>query len=244
MQYRIGLADYGDFVHAWVLDLPGCLAGGPTLAEALANLPLVVAEHRAWLDRHGETTDEPEGWPVVETVDGRAHPDVLFAAESSPVGAAELARLVRRLGFARDALIETLAALPPEVQSWEPPATAFASFDPWAKDVRNIMGVARHVLELEAYYRGGLHDGPSVGIREALQDPDAERALTLGVLNGLPATERGRVFHPLRPGAAEPEAWTLRKVIRRIISHDRAHHAEIVQRWTWVLLGAPKVERA
>ena len=70
---------------------------------------------------------------------------------------------------------------------------------------------------------------------------EEEHRETAERLRALHASERSRVFRPLRPGSAEAEAWTVRKVARRLISHDRAHAAEIMQRRSWVLLGVPEV---
>ena len=56
MQHCLGLVSYElgadrvlSSLHAWVLDLPGCIAGGRDLKEVEQNLPLVIAEHEAWL---------------------------------------------------------------------------------------------------------------------------------------------------------------------------------------------------
>jgi hypothetical protein len=45
----------------------------------------------------------------------------------------------------------------------------------------------------------------------------------------------------VRPGRTVAEEWTVRKVARRIIAHERAHAAEVRQRLTWVLLGLPRI---
>jgi hypothetical protein len=64
--------------------------------------------------------------------------------------------------------------------------------------------------------------------------------MTLSLLRSLSDEQRARVYRPIRPGVATPGSWTVRKVIRRIISHERAHTAEILQRRTWILLGVPE----
>jgi hypothetical protein len=39
------------------------------------------------------------------------------------------------------------------------------------------------------------------------------------------------------------EHWTARKVVRRVIAHERFHTAEIRQRQGWILLGVPDFGR-
>ena len=70
MTYRVGLVDYGAYVHAWVLDLPGCICGGRNLETVSEMLPLVIAEYKAWLRRHDEEPEPGDGWEAVEQVDG------------------------------------------------------------------------------------------------------------------------------------------------------------------------------
>jgi hypothetical protein len=48
------------------------------------------------------------------------------------------------------------------------------------------------------------------------------------------------VFYVTRSWQDRPEQWTVRKVIRRIISHERFHTKEIQQRLSWILLGVPE----
>jgi predicted RNase H-like HicB family nuclease len=241
MKLRIGLVALHSQLHAWVLDLPGCLAGGRDVDEIARMLPLAVAEHVAWLRRHGEAIDELEGWQIAETIDAADRPDFLFDADRTPLGSAELETLIARMQYARADLLGAVRDLPDAILDWEPPASAFGTFDPWAPDVKSIRDVVRHVLQLEAYYRDGLRDGEARGIFEDVADAASERERTVAVLRSLSDEERGRVYRPLRPSQAVPEEWTVRKVLRRIISHERAHTAEIIQRRTWILLGPPRL---
>lgn len=236
MSHNVGLVRHEGFVHAWLLDLPGCIVGGRDLEEIQAKLPLAIAEHVGWLRAHGEPIENLGGWEIVET---GAPGDVLFEAERAPTSRDELEKLTARMEFARADLLSAIDGVPEAVLDWEPPREAFASFDAWAPEVRTIRDVTRHVYQFDVYYRDGLRDGPAAGIQERVSDPAAEHARKIGRLRSLTDEERCRVWHPLRPGQSAPEEWTVRKVARRVISHERAHAAEIIQRQTWVLLGVP-----
>ncbi len=242
MKYRVGLVDIG---LAWVLDLPGVVVGGESLLEIEAMLPVVIAEHLAWLRGHGEVVAEADGWEIEERHDSRSHASVggefCFSADQEPLPQHELDQLIRRVEFARADLLGEVASLPDTLLDWTPPASAMKSVDHWAPEVRSIRDIIKHVLQLEVYYLDGLRDGPAKGIFERVSDPSTERQRTLAALRELTDEERSRSYRPVRPGRSVPDEWTTRKVVRRIISHDRAHAAEIRQRLTWLLLGVPRI---
>ncbi len=242
MKYRIGLVDNRS---AWILDLPGVVVGGESRLEIEALLPVVIAEHLTWLRGHGEAVDDAEGWEVVESHDSDANAsagsEFCFVAERDPLPAHDLDRLIARMEFARTDLLSEVAALPDVLLDWTPPKAAMKHVDDWAPDVRSIRQVVEHVLQLEVYYMDGLRDGPAKGIFEAVSDPSAERSRTIQKLRSLSDEERSRSYRPVRPGRSVSDEWTVRKVIRRIISHERAHAAEIRQRLTWLLLGVPRI---
>jgi hypothetical protein len=77
-------------------------------------------------------------------------------------------------------------------------------------------------------------------IFEAVGGVESEAAVTRAVLLSLSGGDLACVFRPLRPGKQLAEEWTVRKVVRRMISRRRVHAAEILQRRTWVLLGTPR----
>ena len=243
MKAAIGLVQYESSVHAWTLDPPGAIVGGHDLAAVECQLPVVLAEHVAWLRTHGEAVESLDSWSVVETIDVRL-PDVTggefcFKAERQPMSLADTETLIRRIEYARADLSDAYRALPDEILDWEPPLSSQRIVDAWAPEARTIRGVLEHVLQLEVYYRDGLRDGTAKGIFERVGDPADERKRTLEVLRALSDSERSRVYHPVRPGRLAGEEWTVRKFFRRVISHERAHAAEILQRRTWLLLGVP-----
>jgi hypothetical protein len=242
-RHRVGLVRYPSFLHAWVLDLPGCIAGGPDIEAIGRLLPLVIAEHVAWLRQHGVHTDVLTMWDVVEQVDGSAFAsaggEFCFAWERTPMTAEELEHGIARMEYARADLLDAYQHLPDAILDWAPSAVDTSSFDAWAPEARTIRGIVEHVLQLEVYYRDSLRDGPAAGIFEHTGDPATERATTVALLRSRTDGERSRTYRPTRPSRSVAEEWTVRKVLRRIISHERAHTAEIVQRRTWLLLGLP-----
>ena len=241
--HRVGIVTYGERLHAWLLDLPGCITGARDLDELAKSMPLALAEHLGWLRSHGEDVGDSTEWDVVETVDGLAlgatGGEWCFDADRGELASDELEMMIRRAGFARADLLASVEGVPDAVLDWVPPRSAFATFDAWAPEVRTIRDLVTHVLQLEVYYRDSLRDGAAAAIFEPVGDPTTERALTVERLRALTDDERSRVHHPVRAGRTTPEPWTVRKVLRRMIAHDRGHAAEILQRRTWLLLGVP-----
>jgi hypothetical protein len=244
MKYAIGAVDYADTVHLWVLDLPGCITGGPTFDAAAAMLPVVIAEYEGWLRSHGERLAPGEGWEIAERLDGRAFDatggEFCFEDDCEPLGREELERGITLMNYARADLLAALSPLPDAVLDWAPPRSTVAHFDAWAPEVRTIRDIERHVMQLEAYYRDGLRDGPSSGIFGDVTDPTAERGQTVTQLRALSDHDLSRTWRPVRPGRTAAEEWTVRKIFRRTISHERVHTAEVAQRRSWVLLGIPR----
>lgn len=240
--HRVGLVQYPAFLHAWVLDLPGCIAGGRDIYALGRLLPLVIAEHGAW-PRHGEQIETLPSWEIVEQVDAGAFAgaggEFCFGWEQAPLTAEELERGIARMQYARADLLDACLHLPDAILDWAPTVVDTSSFDAWAPEARTIRDIVEHVVQLEIYYRDSLHDSLARGIFERTGDPAAERAHTVALLRSLMDDERTRTFRPIHPSRDVAEEWTGRKVLRRIIAHERAHTAEIMQRRTWLFLGLP-----
>jgi hypothetical protein len=231
-------------VHGWVLDLPGCIAGSSDERGLEEALRLAIAEYLAWEGADRAGTD---GWETFEELDGADFAatggEFLFQWDRQPLTREEAKRWLGLVSLARKELIAVVARMPAELLDWEPPESALGQSDPWSPHIRSARAIARHALELEVYYRESLRDGLAPGIRERVHTPEAEHEGTIARLLDVLGVEPARVFRPTRPGRQAPEEWTVRKVIRRLVSHDRAHTAELEQRRTWVLLGAPVLER-
>ena len=244
MTFRVGLVRYAELVHGWVLDLPGCIAGAPTLESLDEPLRLAIAEYVGWLRSHGEPAPEGVDWEIAEDLDGESFGatggEFCFDDDRRPLTGGERESTLRLLEHSRAELVAATEHLAPDVLDWAPPREAFAHFDAWAPEVRTIRDVARHVLELEVYYRAGLRDGPAAGIFEPVGTPCDEHAKTVDLLRAMSDADLSRSYWPIRPGRSEAEEWTVRKAIRRLISHERVHTAEIWQRRSWVLLGTPR----
>ena len=239
MSHPFTVVRYPGFILAWSDEWPGMLCGAATEAAVAESMPRSLAEYRAWLRSHNERGPEGTDWHASETVDGVALDarDGCLAADLAPLSPTEFERYLAHARLAQEDLVRA-ATLPDELLDWRPEGLTIEHPDPWAPDVRTIRGILTHALQLGVFYREGLKDGPAAGIFEAVGTAAEETGRTRELLAVAAAAGLNRLYHPVRPGGSSGE-WTMRKVLRRLISHDRAHAAEIVQRRTWLLPGVP-----
>lgn len=199
------------------LDCPGAFARGATREEAAAKLPADVAAYCRWA---GQAV--PEG-PVtilwekyqpelkIEDADG----DILLPGEEQPLTAEEYAalrELVLRSARDFDALY---GAIPdPDTPLGEARQTFYGDYPNTARKMFD------HTNRVTAYYVGEL--GAEVDNLPACYE---------NRLNGLTAVEAlpGFLTLPIIDGSYD-EQWSLRKVLRRFLWHDRIHARAMYRR--------------
>lgn len=220
-------------VRAWVPALSGCFCEAPSEDEALARLPVVIADYVAWLHRHEKEIPVDDRVEVaiverVETPPGRSEP--CLAADCAPASEEDIETVIRRMEYARDDLVALVAPLPDAVLDWPPGP------ERWS-----IRGILAHIASAEAYYRTSLLD------EQPPREPPEERSkLTLqreravAHLRSLTAEQRATVFRPNWPWRDDgDEEWPVRKALRRFIYHERFHTRDIQQTLAWLLTGGP-----
>ena len=249
--YRVGIVTYTDRVEATVFDLPGCGAGAPDMAAVQGLLPVVIAEYAGWLRRHGEQVQDrtPVEFEFVEQIDPASIHDAdgefCFEDDHASASQEDVETAIRYMDFSRRDLLDVTTGLPDQVLDWRPPASAMATINPWNPDVLPIRQIGTSIAAAEGYYRTGLEDGePASASPDEIGSLELQRERVVVRLRNLTEDERTRVFRPRRPWQKGRETWTARKVMRRIISHERFHTKEIEQRLAWLLLGVPDFERS
>jgi hypothetical protein len=251
MSHRVGVTEWPDGPHGTVFDLPGCGVQAHAMAALRDLLPVAIAEHLAWLARHGETVDAnaPVEFEIAEIVDptlsDAADGEFCFEYDLRTVTGDEVEAGIRHMGYATADLLALVEPLPDAVLDWRPPQSAMAKVDVWQPNVKTIREIARELPASERYYRLGLsdHDAPSEP-EEVMLDRVLQRRLTIERLRSLSDEERATMFRVQRAWQDRPEHWTARKTVRRIIGHERFHTKEIEQRLAWLLLGVPAFQRS
>lgn len=201
----------------WSLDCPGAFGRGVDREGARAGLVRDTAAFCRWagwpLPAGDVTVAEEKYQPELHVED--ADSDILFAGEHLPMAAEEYAVLKALvLRSARD--MDTLfASVPdPDLPLAPPRATFYGDYPNTARRMYD------HTNSVTAYYVGEIGG-------EYLNDGGCyvNRLAGLAVVEELP----GFLTAPAREGSWG-EWWSLRKVMRRFLWHDRIHARAMYRR--------------
>lgn len=234
---EIGAKDGWCLVHC--PDLPGLGYKAPSREAALALAPLRVAAELGWARLRtgpfGLAVPAGEDYEVAGEVTldvpvATGDTEATFEPELAPLDDSYLAYCLAYLGASRETLQSLVARLPRDLLDWRP-----------AEGKRTIGEILGHVSDAEAFYLVRLEDpapgraaepgaaagklwahyaGRELGPVERLA---RTRELAVERLGRLTAADRERVsrFDP------HAETWTARKVLRRMVWHERYHTRQI-----------------
>ncbi len=194
----------------YAADYPGAFARGASVEEAMAKIPLEVRSWCLWAGWDApeeivcEVIQEKESSLMIRDADS----DVLFDSEREPLTAEEYKRLkTLALGSACD-FHQLYEAVPDHHQSCLKPRKTFYSQIP-----RTAQEMYEHTRCVNSYYFGeiGVECDSEGSILEC-------RERGFGFLENQPDFLNSIVFD-----GSYGEQWSLRKVLRRFIWHDRIH---------------------
>lgn len=202
--------DNGYLIYA--ANYVGAYVRGKTENEALSKFGGEVRSYLRWCG----VSELPMDAPQVEIVQRKrselqvcdADSDVLFDAERAPLSEAEYGRLkLLVLKSARD-FRKLYKSIPNPDISGRPPRTTFYGAVP-----RTPREMYEHTNSVTSYYTGAF------GLEtENVADIYANRMQALSELEALPDFLSDKVYI-----APDGESWTMRKVLRRFLWHDRIH---------------------
>lgn len=194
----------------YVENLTGAFTRGPSREAALAKLPGEAAAYFRWL---GKPLPAPLKWEIVQEKASKlmvrdADSDVLFEKEREPLQAEEYQSLKELALRSAEDFLTLYEAVPDKDKSCLPFRESF--YGPIPRTAREMY---EHTKNVNSYYFSEIgveadNEGTILSCRQmgfALAEKD-------------PALLAGRVFR----GSYE-EDWSLRKVLRRFIWHDRIH---------------------
>ncbi|HEY3366562.1 MAG TPA: DinB family protein [Symbiobacteriaceae bacterium] len=208
-----------------LLSEPGCIWLASSPIAVTASAPDSIARYYAWLRTHGEADVLPVTPEEVEVDVAEIHevegfgqsgaPVGLFEPDSEPVTDADIARVIRRLIYARGNLLEAVAELPSRALDWQPP-----------NGKRTLRQNLEHIRAAQGYYLTRVYGWDAAN--EILPDPwpDETMASFNWVLNrsvwallNLPESLRSGIYQAEGPA----EEWTPRKMLRRFVEHEMEH---------------------
>ena len=200
----------GNDTLLYAVNLPGAYARGASKAMALEKMAAEVRSYLRWAGKAvpGDITVEVVQGAACDLQVCDADSDVLFAAEKAPLTGGEYLELkALALKSAADFLM-LYESIPDKDKSDAPSRRTFYGQVP-----RTAAEMYTHTKNVNAYYFG------EIGV-------DADNGGTI-----LDCRRRGFEALEAKPGFLENpviegsygESWTLRKVMRRFIWHDRIH---------------------
>lgn len=215
----------GDW-YGWIEMFPGAFSQGTTIQEATGKAPVAFVEYLHWLREHGELpparlndltsatirieviqTHSPHVTDLGDEVHG------FFKPDERPVDEEDLTRYLRLLGHARNDLRTALRALPPD--QWN--AAPFGG--------KSVSWILRHLATIDQFHLERLHiETIPLEQAEPLARVEAARDEFERGIWAFPAHKRGEIF------TVDGEKWSLRKVLRRALWHERYHAAQVAAR--------------
>ncbi|WIG61284.1 MAG: hypothetical protein OJF49_004032 [Ktedonobacterales bacterium] len=214
-------------VHA--LDLPGCIAKGPTTEVALAGAPDAIRAYLRFLRRHGEDV-EPRAHFTTRVAEhimdgawlGAGDPALVFQPDLEAISAEDVETCVRRLEAMRADLLTLVCELPLRQMDAEPSSG------------RSVRAMLEHLLESEYFYFcsafGTLPGLSPLGaiVRQGQGDllnwMASVRVREIEHIRALTAAERTRAVTRWQ------QTWTARKGLRRMLEHEWEHLNELSNR--------------
>ncbi len=209
-KYLVYIETKGDSITgkgpaAHVPSLPGASARGKSVEEAKENVREAIIEYLRLLRNVGEPVPRAgEGLHLeFEEVD-----TTTFLTDYDTLRPNEMETLLRWMAISRQELMDLVKLLPPEAYPWTPPG-----------ETRPLREIIWHIAEADLRYTDRLTQWPETPMYRLA----AARGVALERLRSLTAEELASVtLH-------EGEEWTPRKIIRRMLEHEREQIAWLKQ---------------
>lgn len=200
----------GEDSLVYALELPGVSARGGSRIEALGKLPREAARYLQWRDG----TPSPVGVPLIvqeKASDLRiadADSDILLDSESGPLSPVDYATLRDLCLKSATDFLSLYEAVPDKDKSALSPRDSF--YGPVPRTAREMY---EHTKSVNAYYFG------EIGV-----EADNEGTILDCRQRGFQLLEQtdGYLESPVIEGSYS-ELWSLKKVLRRFLWHDRIH---------------------
>jgi predicted RNase H-like HicB family nuclease/uncharacterized damage-inducible protein DinB len=222
MKFAVCLEVGHEATGAFVPDCPGCWVFGSSLERALVKVKGAIADYFVWLKRHGETVSTENRDFEVEVAEmlrvnynpaEAGKPEPLFWSEVLPITKKDIARTIRLMSYSREDLLSLVSDLSDECLDWKPP-----------NGPRTIRNCLKHIAYVEPWYISRLDvDLQMKYPRNAFEMLDYTRKIVIEFLEKMPREKMRGVYQPKKDPSPICNLWTARKVLRRLVDHERLH---------------------
>jgi predicted RNase H-like HicB family nuclease len=222
MRYRLGIEEMeNNHWVAWVFDLPGCFSSGQTRAEAISNAGASIAAYRQWIAARRQEPPVHDPYMDIHVVEvyqpslasSEITVNAFFDEDRMFLDAAEIAAGLELLEFTRVDLLSLVAHIPPGRRAERHTGETLGSTD----------DILRHIATAEWGYLDRLDLAfPNEYLPEdPIERLDKVRACLRSSLPLL--AEDDRIV------AKDGETWSVRKIVRRALGHERDHTQHIAR---------------
>jgi uncharacterized damage-inducible protein DinB len=221
MRYRVGVEDIEpNHYVAFVFNLPGCFNSAGTEAEAVNTVPEQIMAYYDWIIQHDPSLVVPTPSFSVEVAEtfqalpSPSDPDYLvnafFADDQRPLGYWDVVTAQRLLEWSRKDLFDIVQTIP-SAQLHQPIPT----------EVRgSVAGILEHIAGAENWYLSHFELALD---RTVLPNDPLERLMAVREHSHRQLMGDEHVHED------NGEQWSARKLVRRMLWHERDHTRHIKQ---------------
>ena len=207
---------------AFAPEYPGCWVFGKTKKSALQKARIAVIEWTDWLKSHGEGVPDVSDHVEVEVSEmlrvdynpiEAGKPEPLFWSEVTPINKEDLDKTIRLMKHSRSDLMAAVRGITEDCLDWEPPGKP-----------RTIRNCITHIAHVELWYITRLNiELPEESPESPIKLLDYSRDIVFKCLQNFPERKKKGIFQPRKYQSPVCNLWTARKVLRRLVDHERLH---------------------
>jgi predicted RNase H-like HicB family nuclease len=207
---------------AFVPSCPGCWVFGRTPERAVTKAKAAVAEWFEWAKKHGEQALVEAKDSELEVIEmlkvtydpvEAGKPEPLFWSEVLPITRKDVPTTLRLMDYSRQDLLRLVSGLTDDCLDWRPES-----------EPRTPRNCLRHIAYVEPWYITRLNvDLRCRYSKSVLNMLEVTRKAVVDYLEKFPREKMRGVFQPTKDSSPVCDLWTSRKVLRRLVDHERLH---------------------
>ncbi len=199
-----------------VPDLAGCFVFAEDVDGVITAVPETIRQYHRWLTTLGVQM-EPPPEPItvrIETVLPTARD--IFPTDQQPISTSEVEWQLQLAAYNRQELLTIIGNMPADMLDWKPYAYRMS-----------IREIAVHVGSSEMWYLSRITSPRKEPELELLPYLDWSRTAVIEALSQLNDAQRASVVTQSQGTSFPDEPWSVRKVLRRLLEHEREHITHI-----------------